>query len=157
MDQSLRHVRCLAPGPLHEGLLGSREPKVLVSITGGAQDFSLPSQAIYRAVEEGLLKAATDVKAWIFTGGSDTGVMKLTGDMMSRDMTEIPVIGIFPWGCVNGNEALEAAAMDGEVLTYTKEIAGVPSANGAPLNPDHTHFLLIDSKAVGDKAWGTEI
>ena len=136
---------------------GLEEPKVLVSMTGGAQDFTLPSQAMYRAVEEGLLKAATDGKAWIFTGGSDTGVMKLTGDMMSRAMTEIPVIGIFPWGCVNGHDELAAAATRGEVLTYTKEVAGTPTAEGAPLNPDHTHFLLVDSNKVGHEAWGTEI
>ena len=36
-------------------------------------------------------------------------------------------------------------------------MGGVPSIDGAPLNPDHTHFVFVDTEKSGKAAWGTEI
>ena len=52
---------------------GMPKPEVLITVTGGAQDFNLPSQ-LQVAFDRGLVSAAQSAKAWIFTGGSDTGV-----------------------------------------------------------------------------------
>jgi hypothetical protein len=42
-------------------------------------------------------------RAWIITGGTDTGVMKLVGEAMrEKDNHAVPVIGIGPWGATNG-------------------------------------------------------
>jgi len=52
---------------------GMPKPEVLITVTGGAQDFNLPSQ-LQVAFDRGLVSAARSAKAWIFTAGSDTGV-----------------------------------------------------------------------------------
>lgn len=81
-------------------------PEVLISITGGAQEFSLPPQLL-RAFSHGLASTALAAKAWIFSGGSDTGVMKLVGDTVRHYDIRTPVIGVFPWGAVNNRDLLE--------------------------------------------------
>ena len=52
---------------------GMPKPEILITVTGGAQDFNLPSQ-LQVAFDRGLVSAAQSAKAWIFTAGSDTGV-----------------------------------------------------------------------------------
>ena len=53
-------------------------PKLLISVTGGAQDF-----AMNRAKENvfyKLMEAARQTDAWIVTGGTDAGIMKHVGE-----------------------------------------------------------------------------
>ena len=47
-------------------------PKLILSITGGAQNFSIPHK-IKKAFKEGLVKAAATTGSWIITGGTNTG------------------------------------------------------------------------------------
>ena len=104
------------------------------------------------AFDRGLASAATSAKAWLITAGSDAGVMRLVGQAISKLDIKLPLIGIFPWGVTNGRERLDAAV--GRVASY----AGAPaSSSGAPLNSDHTHFILVDNGKVGGPAWGSEI
>ena len=49
------------------------KPEILITVTGGAQAFNLPSP-LQVAFDRGLVSAAQSAKAWIFTAGSDTGV-----------------------------------------------------------------------------------
>ena len=126
-------------------------PEVLISVTGGAQDFELPPQ-LANAFERGLAKACISAKAMIFTAGSDTGVMKLVANAKQRHSIESPLIGVFPWGVVNGREQL--AKNCGGVCGYK---GSAPSRDGAPLNPQHTHFICVDDSNRGGKAWGSEI
>ena len=81
------------------------EPSVLLSITGGAADLSL-SADLEEMFKEGLIKAARSARAWIITGGTDTGVMKLTGEAMSviSPAERPPCIGIVPFRSVTHNE-----------------------------------------------------
>ena len=46
------------------------KPEVLITVTGGAQDFQLSSQ-LQVAFDRGLVSAAQSAKAWIFTAGLD--------------------------------------------------------------------------------------
>jgi len=86
------------------------------------------------------------------TAGSDAGVMRLVGQAIAKQDIELPLIGIFPWGVTNGRDRLDAAV--GRVASY----AGAPaSGSGAPLNSDHTHFILVDNGRTGGPAWGSEI
>ena len=64
------------PRPAPTTLLHGTPPtttEILITVTGGAQDFNLPSQ-LQVAFDRGLVSAAQSAKAWIFTAGSDTGV-----------------------------------------------------------------------------------
>ena len=58
-------------------------PSVLISITGGAQDFRLP-QNVQTAFERGLMRAARSGNTWMITGGTDTGVMRLVGQAIAN-------------------------------------------------------------------------
>eukprot|EP01047_Picozoa_sp_COSAG01_P036409 COSAG01_NODE_2844_length_6989_cov_41.950943_2_plen_1363_part_00 len=50
------------------------------------------------------MKATQSTSAWVTTGGTDGGVMKLTGDAMKNSTT--PVIGVASWGVIKGRARL---------------------------------------------------
>ena len=54
-------------------------PSVLISITGGAaKDFKI-SEELKQHLNLGLVQAVQPTSAWVITGGTEAGVMKLTG------------------------------------------------------------------------------
>jgi transient receptor potential cation channel subfamily M protein 2 len=53
-------------------------PKLLISVTGGAEDFPL-SRAKENVLYK-LMEAARKTHAWIVTGGTDAGIMKYVGE-----------------------------------------------------------------------------
>lgn len=127
------------------------KPEVIIDVTGGALDFALTSQQLL-SFDRGLCSAALSAKAWIFSAGSDTGVMRLVGDAMARHEVGLPLIGIFPWGVTNGRGQLSGA------VNGTTPYRPSPSTReGVPLNPNHTHFVLVDNGTEGGAAFGSEI
>ena len=71
-------------------------PSVLISITGGAQDFRLP-QNVQTAFERGLMRAARSGNTWMITGGTDTGVMRLVGQAIANyALDNVTAVGIGP-------------------------------------------------------------
>lgn len=128
-------------------------PEVFISVTGGAQDFQLSSR-MQRAFNKGLVSAASSTNAWVVTGGTDTGVMKLVANAFEEGFVHhVPLIAVTSYGCVNGREVCEGAR--GERVTYASTQGA--SVTGAPLNPFHTHFVFVDSGKVAPEAWGKEI
>ena len=82
------------------------EPKLIISVTGGAKKFSLP-QSTKSAFKKGLVKATVSTGAWIITGGTHTGVMRLVGEAFAEEgykyklkENKLPIIGIATWGIV---------------------------------------------------------
>jgi hypothetical protein len=49
-------------------------PKLLITVQGGKANFELQSK-LKKVLRKGLLKAAKTTGAWIFTGGTNTGVL----------------------------------------------------------------------------------
>ena len=88
-----------------------KKPKLLISVTGGAQKFSL-KQRLRDVFRRGLIKAAQSTGAWISTGGFNVGVMKHVGEAMRGNLSsfsqknEIVVLGIATWEMVLHNEKL---------------------------------------------------
>lgn len=84
-------------------------PKLIISITGGAQTFKFP-EFTRKAFKRGLLKAAVSTGAWIITGGTEHGVMRLVGEAVSEDpskyVTDLVVLGIATWGKVARRDQL---------------------------------------------------
>ena len=108
-------------------------PEVLISVTGGAQDFVL-SPRLKRVFDRGLTSAASSTNAWVVTGGTDTGVMKLVASAFVEYGVTTPLIAVTSYGCVKGREAFDRTL--NQSRTYT--CAERASATGAPLNPYHT-------------------
>ena len=88
-------------------------PKLILSVTGGAQNFAIPLR-MKKAFKEGLIKAAASTGAWIITGGTNTGVMRLVGEAVAEEYpkyssdTNLIVLGIVTWGIVALKDKLVA-------------------------------------------------
>ena len=53
-------------------------PELIISITGGAGDLHSPA-AMQEIIERNLARVSDITRAWIVTGGTDSGVMKMAG------------------------------------------------------------------------------
>jgi transient receptor potential cation channel subfamily M protein 2 len=88
-----------------------KEPKLLISVTGGAQKFSL-KQRLEDVFRRGLVKAAHSTGAWISTGGFNVGVMKHVGEAIAENSSsfgrkdKIVVLGIATWDMTLNQEIL---------------------------------------------------
>lgn len=128
---------------------GLQKPQVLLSVTGGAQDFKMLSSKLEQIFTRGLMLAAQNSNAWIVTGGLDAGVMKFVGDSAREQDNPVPIIGIATFSKVSHNDKLLAG---NPTVEYSPEKPNDDA--GAALNPDHSHFVLIQSK---ENKWGQEI
>jgi hypothetical protein len=105
-------------------------PELIISVTGGAQLFKLTQPRIRNAFQKGLVSAAVATgeresvcmcvvslsilsnyceDAWVFTGGTYSGVMREVGDAFEKwtyksDKTHarVPVIAIVSWYYTTG-------------------------------------------------------
>jgi len=123
-------------------------PQVLISVTGGAQDFKMLSSNLEQIFNRGLLRAAANTSAWIVTGGLSTGVMEFVGNALRQMDVSVPCIGIATYSKVSHKECLEL----GSKVSYSAEKKN--DNKSASLQQDHTHFILVRS-AIDD--WGQEI
>ena len=109
-----------------EAVWGLERPNLVVSITGGATD-SLENSDELQNVLLDLMSFARNTSAWLTTGGTHGGIMKLigvcifwvvflimkqssvswTGQARYRFGAKIPLLAIVPFGFVSGNEDLE--------------------------------------------------
>eukprot|EP00965_Chrysotila_dentata_P122528 4049801-Pleurochrysis_carterae.AAC.3 len=121
---------------------------VLISITGSAQDFDL-SPRLHQTFSHGLAKAAHATNAWIVTGGTDTGVMRLVGRALASFDERVTVVGITAWGSLLEREHMEGCRGQRIEITNQKK----NDRFGANLEPHHTHFLMVDDGSRADKAW----
>ena len=128
----------------------SRPTGPILTVMGGGRDFEVSEEVM--AFLRALPGACSATGAWVFTGGSDTGVMKIVGQVFRDARSAVPLIGVFPWGACNGREDL--VGQRGGTAFYNRKL---PTDDGAPLNGDHTHFLLVDNGTVGSVAWGSEL
>jgi transient receptor potential cation channel subfamily M member 2 len=78
-----------------------QRPQLILSVTGGAQKFTIPHR-MKKAFKRGLIKAAASTGAWIITGGTNTGVMRLVGEAVADEFhkynQKLTVLGIATWG-----------------------------------------------------------
>ena len=72
---------------------GLKRPSVILSVTGAAQSLELGAAA-KSMFRQGLASAAQSTRSWIISGGSDVGVMALTGSVMDMGGLTAPCIGI---------------------------------------------------------------
>ncbi|KAG8042210.1 hypothetical protein G9C98_000201 [Cotesia typhae] len=76
-------------------------PRLLITVHGGRSNFEL-QPSLKKVLRKGLLKAAKTTGAWIFTGGTNTGVTRQVGDALLLERAQrqgrVVSIGIAPWG-----------------------------------------------------------
>lgn len=99
-------------------------------ISGGAGGMTPEEMARTRPlIEDGLVRFAEDHGLAIVDGGTDSGVMKLLGDIRHARGYHFPLIGVAPVGAV--------------------KFPGYPNEKGYDLNPGHSHFVLTDGDDFG--------
>eukprot|EP00057_Strongylocentrotus_purpuratus_P015113 XP_011669587.1 PREDICTED: LOW QUALITY PROTEIN: transient receptor potential cation channel subfamily M member 6 [Strongylocentrotus purpuratus] len=138
---------------------GLKKPKLLIEVTGGAKDFVLQPK-LKRIFSKGIIRVAVSTDAWILTGGTNTGVMRHVGmavrEHSLRSRQKINAIGVVPWGIVDNREDLIERRQDvttPRIKHY--RLTSSDRASGASLDPNHTHFILVDDGSVGK--FGVEI
>lgn len=71
------------------------EPEMVISVNGGAKDFSLSQSAeTTEKVFQGIMKAYDEMKVWFVSGGTDSGVMRMLGENRKKFAPRAPLIGI---------------------------------------------------------------
>ncbi len=115
------------------GLCGSRPVLVVV---GGASNISEADfLRIQRLFVEVLAPIAETLGAYVVDGGTDAGIMRMMGAARTQIGAKFALVGVTPEGKVALPNHLETAAAD---LT--------------PLEPNHTHFVLVPGKNWGDES-----
>ncbi|XP_059478668.1 transient receptor potential cation channel trpm isoform X6 [Neocloeon triangulifer] len=132
---------------------GLELPKLLLTIQGGKANFELQAK-LKKVLRKGLLKAAKTTGAWIFTGGTNTGVTRQVGDALLMERSQrsgrVVSIGIAPWGIVENNSELVGKNRDVPYHSISS-----PRSKFAVLNNRHAYFLLVDNGTAG--RYGAEI
>jgi hypothetical protein len=115
--------------------LGISPPKNLILLIGGADELDQKlTSRLTQLFSRGIARAAADAEALIIDGGTQAGVMQIMGQSIVDRGRKSSLLGVAPAGKV----------------TYP----GGPPVTGndsAPLDPNHSHFVLVDGKE-----WGSE-
>jgi hypothetical protein len=120
--------------------LGIEQPKALIMIFGGAaglddaikSDEALKS-CLTQLFSRGIARAAANTGALIIDGGTQSGVMALMGQGVADRGRKSVLLGVAPAGKV----------------TYPGGPAEGSIEDGAPLDPNHSHFVLVESDEWG--------
>ncbi|XP_076339242.1 transient receptor potential cation channel trpm-like isoform X2 [Tachypleus tridentatus] len=129
-------------------------PKLLISVHGGKANFELQPK-LKRVLRKGFVKAAKTTGAWIFTAGTNTGVMRHVGEALLNERTprlhgRVVTIGIAPWGIIENRKKLI-----GKNVVVPYHSISSPKSRLAVLNNHHSYFILVDNGSLGK--YGAEI
>lgn len=116
-------------------------PRPVMVVIGGAsklgRDHVARLDALFIQV---LAPLAQSLNAFVIDGGTDTGVMQMMGAARCKPQFTFPLIGVLPTG----------------VATLPSQ--SPPSPDAAPLEPNHTHFVLVPGTQWGDESvWIADI
>ncbi|XP_071134130.1 transient receptor potential cation channel subfamily M member-like 2 [Mytilus edulis] len=140
-----------------------RSPKIVLSIMSGVRNEKIWKNPRLRdQFKKGLIKAANSTEMWIVTNGVDNGIASIVGEAVNEekfirtnsrvDLSQLrpdavkkfhrlTVIGVIQKQKVIYNDQLDGS----EGLTLTNE-GCKPNKDIHELNPDHTHFILVESE-----------
>lgn len=121
------------PSALRE--LGIRYPRPALVLVGGAGGMSEADLTKLRSLfVESLVPVIQTLGAAVVDGGTDAGVMRLMGEARAVTSAMFPLIGVSAAGTV--------------VLPNT----ATSNPDAAPLEPHHTHFVLVPGDQWGDES-----
>jgi len=110
-------------------------PRPVIVLVGGAGELRHYHIArLHTLFLKAIVAVAEEVGAIVLDGGTDTGVMQMMGWAYRKAKARFPLIGVLP---------LEMADLP-TCLSH--------SPDGAPLEPNHTHFVLTPGQHWGDES-----
>jgi len=117
---------------------GSRPVIVLVGGAGELRHYHVAR--LHTLFLKAIVAVAEELGAIVIDGGTDTGVMQMMGRAYHKAKASFPLIGVLP---------IAMAILP----TRLPE-----SAEAAPLEPNHTHFVLTPGQQWGDEsAWMADL
>jgi len=109
-------------------------PRAVILLFGGAVGLDDSRKAhLATLFADGVAPVATELGALIIDGGTQSGVMEIMGDAVARSPGKCQLLGIAPKGKITHSEITGASAV----------------SDGAPLEPNHSHFVLVESAEWG--------
>ncbi|RCJ41630.1 hypothetical protein A6769_01590 [Nostoc punctiforme NIES-2108] len=121
------------PYALEEIGLGGSRP-VLVVVGGASNISEADFLRIQRLFVEVLAPVAETLGAYVVDGGTDAGIMRMMGAARTQIGAKFALVGVTPEGKVALPNNLQTAA------------------DLIPLEPNHTHFVLVPGNDWGDES-----
>jgi hypothetical protein len=119
--------------PAAIGELGFGPPQPAVAVVGGAAGLDDAQAKTLESLAVVIAEAAAACGAVIVDGGTDAGIMRLVGLARAKTGGSVPLVGV-----------------------VVRELAGLPGrpleGEMAPLEPRHTHFVLVPGSMWGEEA-----
>ena len=110
------------------------QPNALIMVFGGAKGLDDSRKArLAELFVNAIAPAVADAGALVIDGGTQSGVMAMMGEALARNGRESRLLGIAPAGKV----------------TYPGGPNDANMGDGAPLEPNHSHFVLVESDEWG--------
>jgi TRPM family ion channel len=114
--------------------LGIPSPRAVILLFGGAAGIDESRKAhLATLFADGVTPVAAELGALIIDGGTQSGVMAMMGEAVTRSLETCQLLGIAPEGKIAHPEISGANA----------------GSDAAPLEPNHSHFLLVESNKWG--------
>jgi len=114
--------------------LAFAQPRGVIMVFGGAKELDDSRKArLTELFTDAIAPAAAELGALIIDGGTQSGVMAMMGEAFARDGQGSQLLGIAPAGKV----------------TYPGGPSDAGIVDGAPLEPNHSHFVLVESDEWG--------
>lgn len=113
--------------------LGLEAPQPVVVVVGGASGLDDAQAKALESLAVGIVEAAAACGAAIVDGGTDAGIMRLVGLARAKTGGSMPLVGVV----VRALARLPGEPLQGEM---------------APLEPRHTHFVLVPGSMWGEEA-----
>ena len=109
-------------------------PRAVILLFGGAAGLDDSRKAhLSTLFADAVIPVAAELDALIIDGGTQSGVMAIMGEAVARHHGTCQLLGIVPKGKVAHPEIGGASAV----------------LDGAPLEPNHSHFVLVESNEWG--------
>ena len=113
--------------------LGIASPRAVILLFGGAAGLNDSRKAhLATLFADGVTPVAVELGALIVDGGTQSGVMAIMGEAVGRSRGTCQLLGIAPKRKIAHPEIADASASD-----------------GARLEPNHSHFVLVESNEWG--------
>lgn len=110
------------------------QPHALMMVFGGAKGLDDSRKArLAELFIDAIAPVAAELGALIMDGGTQSGVMAMMGEAVARDGRRSQLLGVAPKGKIAHPEIAGASA----------------GSDGAPLEPNHSHFVLVESAEWG--------
>ncbi len=109
-------------------------PRAVILLFGGAAGLDDSRRAhLATLFADGVTPVAAELGALIIDGGTQSGVMAIMGEAVAQHPGTYQLLGIAPKGKITHPEIAAASAV----------------SDGAPLEPNHSHFVLVESNEWG--------